>query len=284
MSKYFLRGDFLSFFQAIILGIFQGITEFLPISSSGHLVVLQHFFGIKEGNLFFTEMLHFGTLISIFIVYFNDIIKMIVEFFKMLGQGIKNKKIKITNIYQKMAILIIIGSIPTAIIALVFKDTFERLYTSIFSISISFIITGFLLWFVDKKTRLNKNVEDMSFFDSILIGVFQGIAIVPGISRSGLTISGGLLRGLDRKLATKFSFLLALPATFGAGLLGIKEVIDTGSETYFSVPLILGMFISTIVGVVSIKILMQLLENKKLHYFSYYLWTLGLILLFAQMF
>ncbi|MCR2042717.1 undecaprenyl-diphosphatase UppP [Anaerosalibacter massiliensis] len=274
----------MTFIQAIILGIFQGVTEFLPISSSGHLVVLQHFFGIKEGNLFFTEMLHFGTLISIFIVYFNDIIKIIIEFFRMLGQGIKNKKFKITNIYQKMAILIIIGSIPTAIIGLVFKDSFEKLYSSISAISIAFLITGFILWFVDKKARGNKDVKDMSLFDSILIGVFQGAAIAPGISRSGSTIAGGLFRGLNRKLATEFSFLLALPATFGAGLLGIKEVIDTGSKAHFSAPLLLGVVISTVVGVISIKILIKLLENEKLYYFSYYLWALGIILLFTQMF
>ena len=274
----------MTFIQAIILGIFQGVTEFLPISSSGHLVVLQHFFGIKEGNLFFTEMLHFGTLISIFIVYFNDIIKIIAEFFKMLGQGIKNKKIRVTNIYQKMAILIILGSIPTAIIGLVFKDTFEKLYNSILAISIAFLITGFILWFVDKKSRGNKDIKDMNFIDSILIGIFQGAAIAPGISRSGSTIAGGLFRGLNRKLATEFSFLLALPATFGAGLLGIKEVIDTGSQTQFSAPLVVGVIVSTIVGVISIRILIKLLENEKLYYFSYYLWALGIILLFTQMF
>lgn len=274
----------MTFLQAIILGIFQGITEFLPISSSGHLVILQKFFGIKEGNLFFTEMLHFGTLISIFIVYFNDIIKIIAEFFKMLGQGIKNKKIKVTNIYQKMAILIILGSIPTAIIGLGFKDTFEKLYNSILAISIAFLITGLILWFVDKKSRGNKDIKDMNFIDSILIGIFQGAAIAPGISRSGSTIAGGLFRGLNRKLATEFSFLLALPATFGAGLLGIKEVMDTGSQAQFSAPLAVGVIVSTIVGVISIKILIKLLENEKLYYFSYYLWTLGIILLFTQMF
>lgn len=274
----------MTFLQAIVLGIFQGITEFLPISSSGHLVVLQNFFGIKEGNLFFTEMLHFGTLISIFIVYFNDIIKIIAEFFKMLGQGIKNKKIRVTNIYQKMAILIILGSIPTAIIGLVFKDTFEKLYNSILAISIAFLITGFILWFVDKKSRGNKDIKDMNFIDSILIGIFQGAAIAPGISRSGSTIAGGLFRGLNRKLATEFSFLLALPATFGAGLLGIKEVIDTGSQTQFSAPLVVGVIVSTIVGVISIRILIKLLENEKLYYYSYYLWALGIILLFTQMF
>jgi undecaprenyl-diphosphatase len=274
----------LTFFQAIILGIFQGITEFLPISSSGHLVVLQHFFGIKEGNLFFTEMLHFGTLISIFIVYFSDIIKIIVEFFKMLGNGIKNRKFKITNSYQKLALLIIVGSIPTAIIGILFGDIFEKLYSSLIPISIAFIMTGFLLWFVDKKAKENKRIKNVSYLDAIIIGVFQGIAITPGISRSGSTIAGGLFRGLNRKLATEFSFLLALPATFGAAILGIRDAVATGGETQFTAPLVLGVAISAVVGVLAMKILMSLLENRKLHYFSYYLWVLGTILLISQIF
>ncbi len=270
--------------QAIILGIFQGISEFLPISSSGHLVILQHFFGIKEGNLFFTEMLHFGTLISIVIVYFNDIIKIIVEFFKMLGSGIKNKKFKIVNDYQKLALLIIIGSIPTAIIGFLFEDFFKNLYSSsILPIGVAFLITGFLLWIANKKPHENKKVSNMTILDSLTIGIFQGIAIIPGISRSGSTIVAGLLRGLDRSLATEFSFLLALPATFGAGLFGITDVIKTGSTAVIDGPLIIGILLSTIVGVFAIKFLIKMLKKDKLHYFSYYLWIIGFITIISDL-
>lgn len=270
--------------QAIILGIFQGISEFLPISSSGHLVILQHFFGIKEGNLFFTEMLHFGTLISIVIVYFNDIIKIIVEFFKMLGSGIKNKKFKIVNDYQKLALLIIIGSIPTAIIGFLFEDFFKNLYSSsILPIGVAFLITGFLLWIANKKPHENKKVSNMTILDSLTIGIFQGIAIIPGISRSGSTIVAGLLRGLDRSLATEFSFLLALPATFGAGLFGITDVIKTGSTAVIDGPLIIGILLSTIVGVFAIKFLIKMLKKDKLHYFSYYLWIIGFITIISHL-
>ena len=269
--------------QAIILGIFQGISEFLPISSSGHLVILQHF-GIKEGNLFFTEMLHFGTLISIVIVYFNDIIKIIVEFFKMLGSGIKNKKFKIVNDYQKLALLIIIGSIPTAIIGFLFEDFFKKLYSSsILPIGVAFLITGLLLWIANKKPHENKKVSNMTILDSLTIGIFQGIAIIPGISRSGSTIVAGLLRGLDRSLATEFSFLLALPATFGAGLFGITDVIKTGSAAVIDGPLIIGILLSTIVGVFAIKFLIKMLKKDKLHYFSYYLWIIGFITIISDL-
>lgn len=269
--------------QAIILGIFQGVTEFLPISSSGHLVLLQNFFGIKEGNLFFTEMLHFGTLISILIVYFNDIINIIIEFFKMIGEGIKNKNFKIKNGYQKLALLIIIGSIPTAIIGFLFEDFFKTLYSSsLLPIGMAFIITGFLLWIANRKPYENKNVKNMSFLDSIIIGLFQGIAIIPGISRSGSTIVAGLLRGLDRSLATEFSFLLALPAIFGAGLFGIIDVVKTGSEVAFTIPLLAGVLLSAIVGVFAIKFLISMLKKDKLHYFSYYLWIVGLITIISH--
>ncbi|QQY80685.1 undecaprenyl-diphosphatase [Keratinibaculum paraultunense] len=273
----------MTLFQAIILGIFQGISEFLPISSSGHLVVLQHFFNIKEGNLFFTEMLHFGTLISIVIVYFNDIMNIIVEFFKMLRDGIKNKKFKITNDYQKLALLIIIGSIPTAIIGLLFEDFFEKLYSSsLLPIGIAFLVTGFLLWIANKKPNEAKKVKEMTILDSLIVGTFQGIAIIPGISRSGSTIVAGLFRGFDRSLATEFSFLLALPATFGAGLLGIMDVIKTGSKTTIDMPLIIGILLSTIVGILAIKFLIKVLKRNKLHYFSYYLWIIGCITIFSH--
>ena len=264
--------------QAVILGIFQGIAEFLPISSSGHLVILQHFFGIREGNLFFTEMLHFGTLISIVIVYFNDIIKIVVEFIKMVKNCIVNRKLKIRNDYQKLGILIIVSSIPTAVIGLAFEDFFEKLYSSsILPIGIAFIVTGILLWIANNKSYENKRVRNMSFLDGLIIGTFQGVAIIPGISRSGSTIVAGLFRGLNRSLATEFSFLLALPATFGAGILGIREVIKTDSQVAFTMPLVVGVLLSTIVGVFAIKILIKMLKKDKLHYFSYYLWLVGLI-------
>ena len=281
---YFKRGViYLSFIQAIILGIFQGIAEFLPISSSGHLAILQTLFGIKEGNLFFTEMLHFGTLISIVVVYFADIYKMVIEFFNLIFSLIKGNKVKKLNKYQKLALLIIVGSIPTAIIGLLFEDLFESLYTSILPIGIAFLVTGVLLWVAEKKAFQNKNIKGMSFFDSLFIGTFQGIAIIPGISRSGSTIVAGLFRGLNKPLATEYSFLLALPATFGAGLLGIIKVIKSNSQILIDFPLIIGVLISTIVGILSIKLLVKLLNNNKLHYFSYYLWFIGIITIISQL-
>lgn len=274
----------MTLFKAIILGIFQGIAEFLPISSSGHLVLLQTLFGIKEGNLFFTEMLHFGTLLSILIVYFKDILKIVVEFFIMIKDLFKTKKFIINNPYKKMAILIIVGSVPTGIMGIVFGDVFENFYSSITVVSIALIITGVLLWTSEKSASGNKSIREMTYVDSFIIGIFQGFAITPGISRSGSTIVGGLFRGLNKKLATKFSFLLALPATLGAAFLGIKDALPQEGVALFTIPLLVGVIISTITGVISIKILIRVLEKGKLHYFSYYVWVLGAILLIANIF
>ncbi|MCK9442908.1 MAG: undecaprenyl-diphosphate phosphatase [Tissierellaceae bacterium] len=274
----------MNLFEAIILGIFQGIAEFLPISSSGHLVILQNLFSIKEGNLFFTEMLHLGTLISIFVVYFNDIIKMIIEFLKLLSSLFRGEKIHSLNKYQKLAILIIVGSVPTAIIGLTLEDFFESLYTSILPIGFAFIITGFLLWIAEKRSYENKKAKDMTYLDSVIIGTAQGIAIIPGISRSGSTIVAGLLRGLNKPLATEYSFLLALPATFGAGLLGILKLVKSNSEIVVNFPLVVGVITSAIVGILSLKVLITLLNKNKLHLFSYYLWIIGIITIITQLF
>lgn len=274
----------MNFLEAIVLGVFQGVAEFLPISSSGHLALLQQLFNIKEGNLFFTEMLHFGTLISIFIVYYKDITRIITDILKLIGDILKGRKIRKLTTYQKLGLFIIVGSIPTAVIGLTFEDFFESLYTSIIPIGISLIITGILLYIAEKKSFQNKKVKDMTVTDSIVIGTFQGIAIIPGISRSGSTIVAALFRGLDKSLATEFSFLLALPATFGAFLLGIIKVFKEDSAVIVNAPLILGVVLSTIVGVISIKILIKILKKNKLHYFSYYLWVVGIITILSGLF
>lgn len=276
-------GSILNLLQAVILGIFQGVAEFLPISSSGHLALLQHLFNIKEGNLFFTEMLHFGTLISIFIVYFNDIVKIVIDMLKLISDLVKRKRISKLTTYQRLGLFIILGSIPTAIIGLTFEDFFEGLYTSILPIGIALMVTGALLYIAEKKSFQDKKVKDMTMLDSLIIGTFQGIAIIPGISRSGSTIVAGLLRGLNKSLATEYSFLLALPATFGAFLLGVIKVFKDGSSVVINFPLVLGVIISAVVGVVSIKILIKLLKRNKLYYFSYYLWIVGAITIISQL-
>lgn len=273
----------MTLFQAIILGIFQGISEFLPISSSGHLVLLQSFFGITEGTVFFTVMLHFGSLASIIIFYHKDVYKLVVEFFKMIGDLFKGKGLRVNNEYRKLDMLLIIGSIPTALMGFLLKDFFEGLYSSIISVAIALIVTGFILMISEKMATGKKNITGFKYIDAIIIGILQGVAITPGISRSGSTIVGGLLVGLNKELATKFSFFLALPSIFGATLLKIGEAFS-GGGVVLNAPIIIGTVISTIVGLLAIQFLITMLKKGKLYYFSFYLWILGGVIIVLNLF
>lgn len=272
----------LNIFEAIILGIFQGISEFLPISSSGHLVLLNHLFGIKEGTIFSTAMFHFGTFLSIIIVYFKDIINIIKETIYMIIDFIKYKKLKIDNRYRILSIMIIAASIPTALLYILFDDFFENLYGSLLSVGIAFIITGIILVIAEKGVEGKRNVYDLKVRDAIFIGIFQGFAIAPGISRSGSTIVGGLFRKLNKKVATKLSFFIALPAIFGASLLQFLEVFSGESNLEITVPIIIGTIFSAITGILAIKFLINLLQKGKLYYFSIYLWIIGLIIIVSN--
>ncbi|WDV47785.1 undecaprenyl-diphosphatase UppP [Clostridiaceae bacterium M8S5] len=259
--------------QAILLGVCQGISEFLPISSSGHLVLLQSLFNITEGSVLFTVMLHFGSLASILIFYHKDVLKLIAEFFKMIGELLTGKGLNLDNPYRKLDILLIVGSVPTAIMGVLFKDFFESLYSSVFSVGIALIITGCILMISEKMATGKKDIKQFRYIDAVIIGTLQGFAITPGISRSGSTIVGGLLLGLNKELATKFSFFLALPSIFGATILKVGDAVAKGIA--IDIPIIVGTIVSTVVGLFAIKFLITLLKKGKLYYFSYYLWIIG---------
>lgn len=272
----------MSIFEAIVLGICQGISEFLPISSSGHLVLLQSLFGITDNNVLFTVMLHFGSLASIVIFFHKDIYNMLVEFFSMLAEIFTGKGFNINNQYRKLNMLIIVGSIPTAILGVLFQDFFEGLYSSVISVAIALIITGCILIISEKMASGKKSIKRFKYIDAIIIGILQGFAITPGISRSGSTIVGGLLLGLNKELATKFSFFLALPCIFGATLLKVGDAVS--AQVTISGSMIIGTIVSTVVGLFAIKFLITLLKKGKLYYFSYYLWTLGTAIILSNLF
>ncbi len=267
---------------AIILGIFQGIAEFLPISSSGHLVILQTILSVNEGDVFLPVMLHLGTLISIVIVFYKDIIAIIGSFFKIVSEVFTKKKIILDTESKVMTVMVIVGTIPTGLMGILFKDFFESLYESLLAVGIALIVTGFLLMISERCNSGKKDIKDMSIVDAIIVGIFQGFAIIPGISRSGSTIVGGLFRGFNARLATKFSFLMSIPAILGAALLEGVKVIAGDNPITFSIPLLVGILLSTITGVVAIKILIKALEKGKLYYFSYYVWVVGIVLIISQ--
>ena len=267
----------MTYFEAVILGLVQGLAEFLPISSSGHLALLQQWFNINEDKvLLFAVLLHVGTLISVFIVYWRDIWELIVELCLTVkdlctGKGLRLEERPV----RKLGIMIIVATIPTAIIGLLFNDLFDRLYTSVLPIGIGLIITGFLLVFAERTGSSNRGIEKMHFRNALFIGTVQGIAICPGISRSGSTLFGSLICNLDRKFAVKFVFLISIPSILGSAILETPDAIAAGVEISQIGPIIVGMAVAAVSGLIAIKTMIKIVSDKKLSYFSYYVWALG---------
>ncbi|MGP1442310.1 MAG: undecaprenyl-diphosphate phosphatase [Anaerovoracaceae bacterium] len=268
--------------ESMILGLVQGLAEFLPISSSGHLAVLQHMFGVDTDNvLMFTVMLHFGTLISIFFAYRHDIWDLLKELFALIkdivtGQGIQMNK----NETRRLGIMIVIATIPTAIIGLLFNDLFESFYSNITFIGVSLIITGTGLFFAENKGGGDKGVMEMSIFNALLIGVCQAIAICPGISRSGATMIGGLASRFERAHAVRFAFLISIPSVLGAFLMELSTVFKHAADgSGISLGIVLaGITVAAISGYFAIKIMIKAVTDKKLIYFSFYTWIVGALL------
>lgn len=270
----------MDYLKMIILGIIQGISEFLPISSSGHLAVLQRLLGFEEPGLFIAQMLHFGTFLSVLFVFRKDVINLIIEFLNLI-KNIFGKNKTAINPSQKVALYIILASIPTVIIALLFEDTFAAFYSNMKFISVMFLITAAMLYATD-HFKPYKEIHQVNMFGPIGIGLVQGMAILPGISRSGSTIFAGTSIDIKKSEAARFSFLLSLPATFGAFLFGVMDVVKSGAEASFSIPLVIGVIISFIVGVISLKFLLDLVNKNKLKYFSIYLIIISIITFFVK--
>lgn len=250
--------------QAILLGIIQGITEFLPISSSGHLVLFQKIFGIAEPTLTFGIVVHLGTLAAVFAVFWQDIISIL------------------RKPFQKLTYLLIVGTIPTAIIGVTFKDFFEKVFASGSTLGLEFFITGLVLFFADSLRRGYKDAEETNYLDAAFVGLMQGAAILPAVSRSGLTISGALFRNMDRDFAAKFSFLLSIPAILGAAVFDMKDVLEAGVENLDSMNLGAGFIFAAIFGYISIKYMIGILKKGKMRYFSYYVFGLGILIVIDQ--
>ncbi|MGZ7135820.1 MAG: undecaprenyl-diphosphate phosphatase, partial [Methanobacterium sp.] len=221
--------------QAIIIGIVQGLTEFLPVSSSAHLVFAPQIMHVQS-SLAFDTILHVGSLVAVVIYFWNDIIHMIKSFVSSLidiprgrfREGIREDQ------FKRLAWLVIIGTIPAGLAGVLFKDFFESLFNNIPAVGFFLIITGFLLWGSERVSRRIKektSLKEMSIKNSLIIGIFQALAIAPGISRSGATISAGLFLGLERELAARYSFLLSIIAILGAALVQAKDITSMDMST-----------------------------------------------------
>ena len=272
--------------EAIILGIIQGLTEFLPISSSGHLVLFQQLFGLKEAELFFDVCVHLGTLVAVVVVFHREIRNIIAALLRLVSLAGQKEPIlqQIESDPElKMALLIVIGSIPTAILGLIFQSIADQLFSSSFFTGLMLMLTGLLLWL----TRLAKSgneragIEGFSRTKAFLIGIVQGLAIIPGISRSGATISIGLLLGIHREMAARYSFLLSIPAIIGAGVLSLKDGL---SQTDPAIRLsLLGAAAAALVGYGALKALLRMVKKGRLYVFAPYCWLIGILaILFSR--
>ena len=269
-------------YQAVILGVLQGLTEFFPISSSGHLVLIQKFFNITEPSLSFNISLHMGTLIAVILVFFKDI-KAIFLSLLNIAHNISSKK-NFQNIIKqdkniKLTGFIITGSIPTVFLGFFFEKYLYTICSSVLVVGFMLIITGTFLWFTQK---IKVNIKDFNFKKAFFIGFCQGIAVLPGISRSGITIAAGLFTGIDKKTAIRFSFLLSIPAIIGAEILTLKDLIETGF--FINNATLYGIFISFITGYCALKWLLKIVEKGQLYFFAPYCWAAGFIVLGVEIF
>lgn len=254
--------------HAVFLGMLQGLTEFLPVSSSGHLVIFQHVFGISEGALTFDVLLHMGTLLAVFAAFWDDI-------YAILRRP-----------FSRLTYLIIVGCIPAGLMGFFLQPYFEKAFESLLVVGIGLLITGWALKFSERAADNSlsiKEVAETSYWDVLFIGLLQGIAIIPGISRSGSTIAGGLLAGLDRTFAARYSFLVAIPVILGAGLVQLKDLPAEGLSGSI-IPYIVGPLTAAGFGFLAIKIVMRLVRNGRLSVFSYYCWGVGTLTILAYFF
>ena len=272
-----------TYLMAVFMGFVQGVAEFLPISSSGHLTLLQHFFKLEEVDNLFNILLHFATLIAVCVAYWQDILEMIVEFFKGVGSlfGGHGSRESRPPEARRMVMMIIVGSLPLFLV-LPLEGYVEDLGNSPAWVSVMLLLTGCILFFSDRMGGGRKTARTATVKDALLVGIAQGIATVPGISRSGSTISAGLMLGFNREFAVRYSFLLSLPAVLGATLLKvIKAMGNQGIDTSLLPKYLAGMVVAGVVGYFSIQ-LVRLLANKgKFGNFAYYCWIAGIVSLVA---
>lgn len=272
--------------QAIIMGIVQGLTEFLPVSSSAHLVLTPELLGAKS-SLAFDTLLHVGTLVAVIGYFWKDITSMIKSFVSSLLDIPRGKfKEELTeDPYKRLAWLVVVGTIPAGLMGVLFKSEFEALFDSVTMVGFFLLVTGVILWSSEWITKKNsdkksKDIKEVSFTNSLVIGVFQGFAIAPGISRSGSTIAAGLFSGLERKLAARYSFLLSIPAILGATLIQVKDIVTFDANTEV---LVLGFLAAVISSYLAVKFMMGYIQKHSLNIFAIYCWIVGALTIILSM-
>jgi len=260
----------MTIFQIILLGLIQGLTEFLPISSSAHLVIFENLLRVEAHDLSLEVFLHFGTILAVIYYFREDLTKMLNSIGERFSSSKENQE------SWELIWLILIGTIPAVLIGLLFKENIEKSFTSVKFTGAMLFITGIFLWF----TRFSKQSKSkIRWWEALIIGLAQAFAMLPGISRSGATITAGLFLGIEKEKSAKFSFLLSLPAVLGATLLKFKDTLSQGICPATVLIYLIGMITAFIFGYLSIAALLKILRKGKFEYFGYYCLLVGILVI-----
>ena len=271
----------MTYFSAFLLGLVQGVAEFLPISSSGHLAIAQNLLGMKDaGSIpeFFDVLLHLGTLVAVFAAYWQEICEMVVEFFRGAKDIVRGTTPTPVPPARRLIILIVIATLPLFAV-LPIRDAVQGLGDNMMFIGAALIVTGFLLFGSDMMRKGKKTEKNATWIDALIVGVGQAIATMPGISRSGMTITAGCFTGFERKFAVRYSFLLSIPAILGANILSIGDALEAGMNMAEVPMYLVGVVTAAVAGYLCIRLLKMIAEKGKFGFFAYYCWAVGALTL-----
>jgi undecaprenyl-diphosphatase len=265
--------------QSIVLGIVEGLTEFLPVSSTGHLTIASELMGLNIADpaiTAYTAVIQVGAIVAVLIYFWRDLIRLLTAWFRgLFTPGLR------TDPDYRMAWLVIIGSIPIVIVGFLGRDLIKGPFRSLWVVAGALIVWGVVMLYAEKVAKQNRPESDLNLTDTVLIGLAQSLALVPGVSRSGATISVGLMRGLDRVAATRLAFFLGIPALLGAGAYELPSALGAGVG---AVPTIVGTVVSFVVAYASVAWLMRFVSRHKITSFVWYRWALGAVLIIALTF
>ena len=274
----------MTYLTAFLLGLVQGVAEFLPISSSGHLAIAQNLLGLEDAGSvpeFFDVLLHLGTLIAVFAAYWTDICEMVVEFFRGIGDLVHRSTPSPVPPARRLILLIIVGTLPLFAVLPIRKHV-QGLTDNMVFVGAALIVTGILLFLCDQVRKGRKTERTATWLDALLVGVGQAVATLPGVSRSGMTITAGCFVGYERRFAVRFSFLLSIPAVLGANILSIGDAVQAGINGAEVPMYLVGVVTAAVTGYLCIRLLKYVADKGRFGAFAYYCWAVGILTLVLQ--
>ena len=274
----------MTYLTAFLLGLVQGVAEFLPISSSGHLAIAQNLLGMQEAGSvpeFFDVLLHLGTLIAVFAAYWKDICEMVVELFRGIGDLAHRSTPSPVPPARRLILLIVVGTLPLFAV-LPIRKAVQGLSDNMVFVGAALIVTGILLFLCDRVRKGRKTERSATWVDALLVGVGQAVATLPGVSRSGMTITAGCFVGYERKFAVRFSFLLSIPAVLGANILSVGDAVRAGINGAEVPMYLVGVVTAAVVGYLCIRLLKYVADKGRFGAFAYYCWAVGILTLVLQ--